>query len=40
VNRWFANNPDFVLGDHALTSGPFGETYTCRPRAGEDLETC
>jgi hypothetical protein len=27
-----------VLGTHALTSGPFGETYTCRPRAGEDLE--
>lgn len=39
VNRWFARHPDFVLGDHALTSGPFGETYTCRPRAGTDLET-
>lgn len=38
VNRWFARHPDFVLGTHALTSGPFGETYTCRPRAGEDLE--
>lgn len=38
VNRWFARHPDFVLGIHALTSGPFGETYTCRPRAGEDLE--
>ncbi|MGF6175462.1 N12 class adenine-specific DNA methylase/adenine-specific DNA methylase [Ensifer sp. 4252] len=38
VNRWFVRHPDFVLGDHALTSGPFGETYTCRPRAGEDLE--
>lgn len=38
VNRWFARHPDFVLGDHALTSGPFGETYTCRPRAGVDLE--
>ncbi|WP_434730634.1 N-6 DNA methylase [Rhizobium binae] len=38
VNRWFARHPDFVLGDHALTSGPFGETYTCRPRASEDLE--
>lgn len=21
-----------------LTSGPFGETYTCQPRPGEDLE--
>ena len=38
VNRWFAQHPDFVLGDHALTSGPFGETYTCLARAGEDLE--
>nr|WP_246422921.1 DNA methylase [Mycoplana azooxidifex] len=38
VNRWFARHPDFVLGTHALTSGPFGETYTCR-RRGEDLET-
>ncbi len=38
VNRWFGRHPDFVLGSHALTSAPFGETYTCRPRAGEDLE--
>ncbi|MCZ7940343.1 DEAD/DEAH box helicase family protein [Agrobacterium salinitolerans] len=38
VNRWFAEHPNFVLGDHALTSGPFGETYTCQPRAGEDLQ--
>jgi len=38
VNRWFARHPDFVLGTHALTSGPFGETYTCRPRDGEDLD--
>lgn len=37
VNRWFVQHPDWVLGTHALTSGPFGETYTCRPRAGEDL---
>jgi N12 class adenine-specific DNA methylase/adenine-specific DNA methylase len=38
VNRWFARHPDFVLGIHALTSGPFGETYTCQPQDGEDLE--
>lgn len=38
VNRWFGRHPDFVLGDHGLTSGPFGETYTCRARAGIDLE--
>ena len=28
-----------MLGTHALTSGPFGETYTCRPRDDEDLDT-
>ena len=38
INRWFASHPAFVLGTHALTSGRFGETYTCRPREGEDLE--
>ncbi len=38
INRWFARHPDFVLGTHALTSGPFGETYTCRPRDGQELE--
>ncbi|MCF1474872.1 lactate dehydrogenase [Agrobacterium vitis] len=37
VNRWFAQHPEFVLGTHALTTGPFGETYTCLPRDGEDL---
>ncbi len=38
VNRWFARHPDFVLGTHALTFGPFGETYTCLPRDGEVLD--
>jgi len=38
VNRWFTRHTDFVLGSHALTSGPFGETYTCLPRVGEDLD--
>lgn len=37
VNRWFAMYPTFVLGTHALASEPFGETYTCLPREGEDL---
>ncbi|MDQ0304906.1 DEAD/DEAH box helicase family protein [Ancylobacter polymorphus] len=37
VNRWFARNPYFVLGTHALASGPFGDTYTCLPREDEDL---
>ncbi|KRB58442.1 lactate dehydrogenase [Rhizobium sp. Root708] len=39
VNCWFARHPDFVLGTHALTSGPFGETYTCFACDGSDLET-
>ncbi|WP_085026441.1 DEAD/DEAH box helicase family protein [Ensifer aridi] len=38
VNRWFAQHPDSVLGDHTLASGPFGETYTCVARPGEWLE--
>ncbi|WP_040427780.1 DEAD/DEAH box helicase family protein [Afipia birgiae] len=37
VNRWFAQRPEFVLGTHALASGPFGETYTCLPREGDKL---
>ncbi len=28
-----------MLGRHALTSGPFGETYTCLPRGGDDPES-
>ncbi|ARO32744.1 N6 adenine-specific DNA methyltransferase protein (plasmid) [Rhizobium sp. NXC14] len=38
VNRRFAQRPDTVLGDHALASGPFSETYTCVARPGEGLE--
>ena len=37
VNRWFADHPDHVLGRHATTPGPFGETYTCLAGDG-DLE--
>jgi N12 class adenine-specific DNA methylase/adenine-specific DNA methylase len=39
VNRWVANHPEFVLGTHALASGPYGETYTCQAHPGGDLET-
>jgi N12 class adenine-specific DNA methylase len=28
-----------VLGTHALTSGPYGEAYTCLPRPDVDLGT-
>ncbi|KAA3448179.1 lactate dehydrogenase [Mesorhizobium sp. SARCC-RB16n] len=40
VNRWLAEHPDMVLGEHALRRGIHGpdETYTCLPRAGEDLD--
>lgn len=38
INRWFADHPDMVLGRHAVTSGTFGEAYTCLP-IGDDLET-
>jgi N12 class adenine-specific DNA methylase/adenine-specific DNA methylase len=37
INRWFARHPYFVLGTHAMTLGPFGETYTCLPHEGVDL---
>lgn len=37
VNRWFVDHPDMVLGRHAITSGPFGETYNCLAIGG-DLE--
>ncbi|WP_276122427.1 helicase-related protein [Pararhizobium qamdonense] len=38
INRWFADHSDMVLGRHAITSGPFGEAYTCLP-FDNDLET-
>ncbi|MBB3458796.1 N12 class adenine-specific DNA methylase/adenine-specific DNA methylase [Rhizobium sp. BK313] len=37
VNRWIASHPEFALGRHELTSGPFGETYTCVMPADLDL---
>jgi N12 class adenine-specific DNA methylase/adenine-specific DNA methylase len=38
VNAHLARHPEWVLETHALASGPFGETYTCLPFEGEDLE--
>jgi N12 class adenine-specific DNA methylase/adenine-specific DNA methylase len=38
INRWFVEHPSFVLGTHTLTSGPFGETYTCLPPGDRKLE--
>ncbi|HME23095.1 MAG TPA: lactate dehydrogenase, partial [Acetobacteraceae bacterium] len=42
VNRYFADHPEMVLGEHALRRGIYGPglTYTCRPRKdGAVLET-
>ena len=42
VNRYFAEHPEMVLGEHALRHGIYGPglTYTCRPRRdGADLES-
>jgi N12 class adenine-specific DNA methylase len=42
VNRYFADHPEMVLGEHALRRGIYGPapTYTCRPRKdGAALET-
>jgi N12 class adenine-specific DNA methylase/predicted RNA methylase len=42
VNRYFAEHPEMVLGEHALRRGIYGPglTYTCRPRKdGTALET-
>lgn len=38
MNRWFARHPDFVLGTHAIVSGPYGQAYSCLPHPGVDLE--
>jgi N12 class adenine-specific DNA methylase/predicted RNA methylase len=41
VNRYFAEHPEMVLGDHTLKRGIYGPalTYTCRPRKdGPTLE--
>ncbi|MBR1208055.1 MULTISPECIES: helicase-related protein [unclassified Bradyrhizobium] len=38
INRYFAEHPEMVLGTHALASGPYGEAYTCLPRADTDLD--
>lgn len=35
INEYFINNPDMVLGEHAITSGRFGDTYTVTPNKGD-----
>ncbi|MBO4898620.1 MAG: DEAD/DEAH box helicase family protein [Clostridia bacterium] len=31
VNNYFVNNPDMILGEMKMVSGPFGPTPTCAP---------
>ena len=37
ANRYFADHPEMVLGEHAWTTSQFGPVYTCRPLPGLDL---
>lgn len=35
INEYFVNNPEMVLGEHAIVSGRFGDTYTVQPNKGD-----
>ncbi|MBE7048457.1 MAG: hypothetical protein E7393_03680 [Ruminococcaceae bacterium] len=37
VNQYFADNPDMILGNMEIVSGPFGPTPTCSPYEDESL---
>lgn len=37
MNQYFVDNPDMVLGDIVMRSGPFGPESTCRAYEGQDL---
>ena len=37
MNQYFADNPDMVLGEIVMRSGPFGPEPTCRAYEGQDL---
>ena len=37
MNQYFIDNPDMVLGEMVMRSGPFGEEPTCRAYEGQDL---
>lgn len=34
INEYFVNNPEMVLGENAIVSGRFGDTYTVLPAKG------
>lgn len=35
INEYFVNNSEMVLGEHAIVSGRFGDTYTVQPNKGD-----
>lgn len=37
VNKYFAQNPEMILGEIKQVSGPYGSTTQCLPREGTDL---
>lgn len=39
INQYFADNPEMVLGEHAMTGSMYGPNqYTVEPRKGVDIE--
>ncbi len=37
INQYFIDNPEMVLGEMMLRSGPFGPEPTCKPYEGQEL---
>ena len=37
MNQYFIDNPDMVLGEMVMRSGPYGDEPTCRAYEGQDL---
>jgi N12 class adenine-specific DNA methylase/adenine-specific DNA methylase len=37
INRWFLENPNCVLGDHAIITSQYGPTYGCKPKHSHSL---
>ena len=37
MNRYFVDNPDMIMGEMQMRSGPFGPEPTCRAYEGEEL---
>ncbi len=37
MNQYFVDNPDMIMGEMVMRSGPFGQEPTCRAYDGQDL---